>query len=314
MTKSKRKRKYLIVLLILGLMISHQSPATPSRAGTKTHLSSTRRSYCLNGVWDKLKLKNAPSSSKIRWKSSDKRVVRIQSRIKNGIWYKVIRNGIAKITAICKGKRYICRITVKKAMPNSTPIPTPSDDNRENDSEIPVASVEPGENEGGTSTPEATPTPIPTASPTMTPTSDSRKDCLNDIIRDFKDRYITVDMSDYDKVNAVCQYLCQEFDYQSAQPDWNTMLVTGAGDCFASRVAVYYLCRELGIKAYPCNSYEDHGGCMVRIYDDIYMTITGYGGTKPRKYDLFIMSKDALALKLAQYPHASGSLGLTFSS
>ena len=92
------------------------------------------------------------------------------------------------------------------------------------------------------------------------------------------------------------------YAYQSEQPDWDMMLLTGAGDCFASRVAVYYLCRELGIKAYPCNSYEDHGGCMVRIDDDIYMTITDYGGEKPRKYDFFMMSEDALALILAKYP------------
>ncbi len=306
MNHSRITRRFILFLMAV-IILSPCHLFKDSSAKARIRLSKSSRTYEMAGLWDKLTLKNTPPHAKVAWKSADSGIVKIKSRIKHGIWYQVLKNGQTKITASYKGKCYSCRITVKDNSVTPTPFPT-SDVVAEPDKDDVSQSTT------ATGTPSASPAIAPSTVPTTTsqpssPASD-KQTRINTIIRDFKNRYITDSMSDYDKVDAVCHYLSYEYDYQSAQPDWDTMLLTGAGDCFASRVAVYYLCKDLGIRAYPCNSYEDHGGCMVRIDDSIHMTITGYGGEKPRKYSFFKMSEESIALKLAQYPHASGALGM----
>ena len=287
-------------------------------------LSATGRSYFLHGVWDKLILKNVPPGAKIRWKSSDRRVVRIKEHFKNGIWYMVKRDGKAMITAIYNKKRYRCRICVKRDTEDA-PVDTMS--------VTPISVVEEMSDSEVTPSPESTvgvaeaatpiePTdlPMPVDTPdalsviyTIVSTPSASPDPYQQIydrkIADFNTRYISEEMSDYEKVEAVCRFISDEFDY-GKEANWFMMVVKGYGDCMASRIGVNRLCSGLGIASYICRDIADHGETMVRISDEIYMTVTGYGGTKPRQYRIYPMSEDELEVKLRRYPSCRRVLGM----
>ena len=127
-------------------------------------------------------------------------------------------------------------------------------------------------------------------------------------INDFKNRYIYEGMTEYDIAVAVNKYVSHEFDY-AKEASWVVMVIKGEGDCMASREGVERLCRELGLKAFGCYDIDDHGECMIRIGDDIYMSITGYAGTKPRGFSFYKMSEEAIQKKRNKYPNCMKFLG-----
>lgn len=300
----KRVTHMAAFLLIAGTLAPVDGITMPSsvQARTGIRLSVTKKSYFLHGVWDKLTLKNAPSGAKIRWKSSDKSVVRIRELVKNGVWYQVKQDGKATVTAIYKGKKYRCRISIRKETAEEaapTPVHTPDQDD---------------ENEVET-TPEATPetvmSPPPTAPAGGVVDAGSHQRIYDQRIADFNERYISVGMSDYDKVDAICRFISYEFDYDKHESGWFAMVEKGAGDCAASRMGVYYLCTDMEICAFVCNDPHDHGETMVRIGDDVYMTVTGYAGVKPRNYRIYKMSDMELSGYLKRYPASRYLLGLS---
>jgi hypothetical protein len=71
-----------------------------------------------------------------------------------------------------------------------------------------------------------------------------------------------------------------------AQPSWAEYLVTGSGDCQASRHAVMIFCRELGLKAAACPDFDSHGQTVVRADGKVYLVTTGFGNPKPRYYQI----------------------------
>ncbi|MBO4396228.1 MAG: hypothetical protein J5819_07775 [Eubacterium sp.] len=312
---SGKHMKHMVVLLsIAGMLTPFKGTGCPSSvdARSRVQLSATKRNYSLNHVWDKLTLKNVPSGARISWSSSNKKVVRIREHIPNGIWYQVKRDGRATVTAIYKGKRYRCRIIVKRETDDAVATPTPTEgplDTAEPEpTDRPVATVSPP-----SSTPAVTPgnggeghTPVPIASSSASP----EQQLFDQKIAGFKTRYITEDMSDYDKVDAICRFISYEFDYDPHVAGWFAMVVGGAGDCMASRIGVNRLCTELGIPSFICSSLSDHGETMVRIGDDVYMTVTGFKGEKPRNYRLYRMSEAELEGYLSRYPASARVLGL----
>ena len=58
-----------------------------------------------------LSLKNA--TSKVKWKNTNKKVISFKKKGKNKIKLKALRAGKATITAIYKGKKYKCKVTIK---------------------------------------------------------------------------------------------------------------------------------------------------------------------------------------------------------
>ena len=132
--------------------------------------------------------------------------------------------------------------------------------------------------------------------------------CYNKKVEEFKARYIHDGMSDVEIAKAICKYISEEYDY-SKEAGWVAMVVTGAGDCMASRVGVATLCKEFGIKAYACCDLSDHGECIIRIGDDVYMSITGYGGAKPRPFSFYKMSEEAIQKKFSEYRDCKDKLG-----
>lgn len=105
-------------------------------------------------------------------------------------------------------------------------------------------------------------------------------------IEDFKSRYITPNMSEYDKMDSVAQYVSHEYDYELYQPSWSRYMITGSGDCMASRLVVEYLCRDLGLNAAACRSIDSHGQTIVKADGGVYLVTTGFTGKKPRYYEV----------------------------
>ena len=113
-----------MIVVVSVLLVTMRT--IPSQAVSHVKLSSTKRTYDMKGLWDKLKLKNVPSKAKIRWSTTDPKVVKIRERKGSGIWYEVVGEGKASIVAKCNRKKLSCRITVKiKKEPEDTIAPTP---------------------------------------------------------------------------------------------------------------------------------------------------------------------------------------------
>lgn len=108
----------------------------------------------------------------------------------------------------------------------------------------------------------------------------------------FKATYITDNMTEYEKMDKVAWYLSAEYDYRLYQADWCEYIVTGSGDCMASRYAVMYLCQYLGLRAAACPDLEAHGDTVVRADGKVYLVTTGYQGNKPRYYQIVEMSRE----------------------
>lgn len=108
----------------------------------------------------------------------------------------------------------------------------------------------------------------------------------------FKKTYITDNMTEYEKMDKVAWYLSAEYDYRLYQDDWYEYIVTGSGDCMASRYAVMYLCRDLGLRAAACPDLDSHGDTVVRADGKVYLVTTGYRGEKPRYYQIVEMSRE----------------------
>lgn len=299
----KRVTHMAAFLLIAGTLAPFDGITMPSsvQARTTIRLSVTKKSYFLHGVWDKLTLKNVPSGAKIRWKSSDRKVVRIREHIKNGIWYQVKQDGTATLTATYRGKKYRCGIRVKKES-SDTPTPEPTDVSETVGDDVDTEAPE--------TTEKPTKSPSPTAPAGGGVVISENQKIYDQKIADFKERYISEGMSEYDKVDAICRFISYEFDYDGHEASWFAMVIKGAGDCAASRVGVYELCKDLGVRTFICNSSHDHGETMVRIDDDVYMTVTGYAGVKPRNYRLYKMSDMELSGYLDRYPASKYLLGL----
>lgn len=108
----------------------------------------------------------------------------------------------------------------------------------------------------------------------------------------FKETYITDNMTEYEKMDKAAWYLSVEYDYRLYQADWCEYIVTGSGDCMASRYAVMYLCRYLGLRAAACPDLDSHGDTVVRADSRVYLVTTGYQGEKPRYYQIVEMSRE----------------------
>lgn len=115
---------------------------------------------------------------------------------------------------------------------------------------------------------------------------------VRSVIDNFKKTYIKDDMTEYEKMEKVAWYLSAEYDYELYQDDWIRYLVTGSGDCMASRYAVMVFCREVGLKAAACRSLDAHGQTIVRAGDKVYMVITGFDEPKPREYMIYEISRE----------------------
>lgn len=102
------KRKAVIWALLVSIMISWLSCGTLSLASGKVKLSK-KNVILMKGKTCKIKLKSA-KSKKVRWKSSNRKIVTVN---KKGL-IKARRKGRCLVIAKYRGKKYVCKVTVKK--------------------------------------------------------------------------------------------------------------------------------------------------------------------------------------------------------
>ena len=101
---------------------------------------------------------------------------------------------------------------------------------------------------------------------------------------EFSANYITADMSEYDKIETIAKYVEHEYDYVLYQSDWRYMVISGGGDCYASRYFVKYLCEAQGIKALALLGEHFDGKTLVKADGRMHIVVTGFNEPKPRRY------------------------------
>ena len=98
----------------------------------------------------------------------------------------------------------------------------------------------------------------------------------------------------YEKLDAIASYVSLNYEYQLYQPDWITMALGGSGDCFSSRCFVKYLCQAAGIKAVICVGDSLDGMTLAKADGKLYVVLTGFKDTQPRKYRVYEPPTDSL--------------------
>ncbi len=109
---------------------------------------------------------------------------------------------------------------------------------------------------------------------------------IADISATIKSAYATQS----EQFEAAVAYVAENYDYSASYAHYYSMIMHGAGDCWASVSYVLALCKELGITAYGRDVIKSSGiqsghRDVVALCDGtIYIGDAGYVGTKPRHY------------------------------
>lgn len=121
-----------------------------------------------------------------------------------------------------------------------------------------------------------------------------RNEAVKNIINGFVNDSLSSDMTEYEKIVAIASYVSLNYEYQLYQSDWIAMALGGSGDCFSSRCFVRYLCQAAGIKAVICVGDNLDGMTLVKADGKLYVVLTGFRDTQPRKYRIYEPTEDSL--------------------
>lgn len=105
------KRKIGIIILF-ALVLLLLMPDIAAEAKTKPKLEAREKTTAV-GQKCQLKLNGVPGRARVKWKTSNKRVVSIAKRKGNTVTFKTEKKGTAVVTATYKKEKYPCRVTVK---------------------------------------------------------------------------------------------------------------------------------------------------------------------------------------------------------
>ena len=98
----------VLTLLTMPIVSTNLNVTSTVQAASSIKISKKKKTL---RVGDKYTLKITGTSKKVKWKSSNKKVATVNSKGK----VKAKKKGTATITAKVGGKKYKCKITVKKA-------------------------------------------------------------------------------------------------------------------------------------------------------------------------------------------------------
>lgn len=112
-------KKICIFFICMVLMLSVVPVSDVQSAKAKPKLSAKTKTMYVGDTY-KIKLKNA--SSKVKWKTSKKFVVSVSKKNGKTITLKAKKQGKATITATYKGRKYKCKVTVKKKVVPDNPV------------------------------------------------------------------------------------------------------------------------------------------------------------------------------------------------
>lgn len=131
---------------------------------------------------------------------------------------------------------------------------------------------------------------------------------------DFLKNNITSSMSSYEKVDTIAKWIATNTSYSANYSGYVSLMIFGAGDCWATTSAINYMCRKLGFTAYTRIASNDpgagsgHRNSLVIIDGKRYIVECGYDGNAPRPYVIYQMSDefsyeilDDGTLRLTQY-------------
>lgn len=322
-----KKRLSIIMTMIMLVVAFTMIPMQCVEAKGKVKLSTTKKTLQIGKTYT-ITLKNAKN---VKWKSGNKAIVTVKKKGKNKVVIRAKAAGKTTVVGTYKGKKYKCKITVKKKPESQT-----NDDPKLNATEVDLyskgdsyADLEPkdskyinqfqfkvtgtskevkiwnleGEdadyfklNQNGMVTVDGCPGYKETMSAIVKVKladgtilrADVRLHALRDVLidqkfKEFKDTYITSNMTDEEKIAKVAWYAGAFSDYEAGQPGWMDLLLRGKGDCMASRLLVARMCVDLGMKAYGCSA-EYHGETIVHAGDTYYLVTTGFKEPRPRSY------------------------------
>lgn len=335
------------MVLILSVVPASDVKATKPKLSVKTKTMYVGATY-------KIKLKNA--GSKVKWKTSKKSVVSISKKKGKIVTLKAKKPGKATIIANYKGRKYKCKVTVKKKVVSDNPVLNATDVTLYKRSEEYEGYIQHNESQLeefrfrviGTKkevrkwelvgedtfyfsitdyglvkvkygSAHFEPVKQVTVKATLedgrvlTATVRSYTEAnleIDRIFKEFKDTYITSDMSETEKAKKVAWYVSSISDYEAGNDDWYSVFIKGSGDCQASRYAVMYLCEYVGVKAQACRGIEAHGMTVVKADGKFYLIVTGYEGTKPRDYTMYEISEDIVRIYCEKYDMSESYFGL----
>ena len=346
-------KKLCMFFSCMALMLS-VVPVSDVQAEKKKPKLSTKIKTMYVGDTYKIKLKNA--SSKVKWKTSKKSVVSISKKKGKSIILKAKKVGMTTITATYKGKKYKCKVTVKKKVVPDNPMLNATDVTLYKRSEEYAQYITHDESHTeefrfrvtGTKkevrkwelvgedamyftitdyglvkvrygsqyfepvkqvTVKATLENGSVLTATVRSYTESNLE-IDRIFKEFKDTYITGNMTEADKTKKVAWYVSAISDYEAYNDDWYSIFIKGSGDCMASRYAVAYLCKYIGVKAQACRSIEAHGMTVVKADDKYYLVVTGYEGTKPRDFSMYEIDEVTVRTYCVKYDMNKAYFGL----
>lgn len=117
---------------------------------------------------------------------------------------------------------------------------------------------------------------------------------IDTIFTNFEKQYITSSMTQKEKAEKAAWYISTTSDYELYNSNWFDIFIKGKGDCSASRYALQYMCNHMGIKASGCRNLDAHGKTLVYADRRFYVIITGFNEPKPRHYEIYEISGEAL--------------------
>lgn len=105
----KRKSRMILLFAVAFMFLLSGISA---EAKTKPKLEVKKKTTTV-GQKSQLKLNGVSGRARVKWKTSNKRVVSIAKRKWNTVTFKAKKKGMAVITANYKKRKYQCRVTVK---------------------------------------------------------------------------------------------------------------------------------------------------------------------------------------------------------
>ena len=161
-----KRKKRLLGILIFSLVIGIMRTAAGEAEAKKKIILNKKKAVIYVGVQLRLKVKG--TKKKVKWSSKEKKIATVS---KKGV-VKGKRAGKTKITAKVKGKKLVCRLTVKakKKRVITTAEATPQGEKKP----APQVTQTPGGTDKPSASPAIEPVVTPTAVPTPTPVDTSK--------------------------------------------------------------------------------------------------------------------------------------------
>ncbi|MCR4845601.1 MAG: leucine-rich repeat protein [Eubacterium sp.] len=121
---------------------------------------------------------------------------------------------------------------------------------------------------------------------------DYRKPYVDKMYDDIISEIISADMTEYEKLDAICKWIANNTDY-GTNPSHIHLMIMGSGSCVASTNAILRMCQKAGIHAEgrsavcdPGQLGTDHVNVIALCDGEYYMADAGYVGKHPRGYSI----------------------------